>query len=906
MGRSQNARTLREPEKVATYRGSRSLLATLVMGFTFLCVVLLERQAVGTALRELEAGPEQLSQANLIVLAQVVLVPVLCAIVAYSIAAQAIHLLRIALYRRALHRYAGTWLHTYAPLREMGIRLTGIPYSASGTPRNGQERILDNTSSAERSLILLGAEGAGKTTTLHALAYELTRRRALIPLYLRRIPLPILIHCASLDDEAMESQAGFVRFLQRQMRTFGTKGLAASIPRSLRRSRVVLLCDGLDELAAPVRGKIGEILVGLVTAKRGHTSAMVTCELRTYEDEPRTLAALKAFDRVVIQAVKTEDAVELVQKRTVRSGARRLAANDVRSALESHRLSASIRRPALLAAMLGETRGTEAWPYGRAVLLRAYARRLCGAGIGSEDDAQAEGNALVLGALAVSLRLAGRRTLWIPSGRSLGRVVADWLEDTPPLTPTDAPIESRLIASPEEAESACQAALRSGILLRTSAPPERQAPPGTQLALKSRTDSLLEREGGAADGAGVTFANSMLEVTFAAWWLDMMDDGLGRVNAELLYPRWALPVVLWASAQRNPADLAARLYRLADTPESTATRAGLPAREAVRPATLALALAALCEGLASMLARELASPTGSEHITEVAQQHLRDLLDDMQRLLQTPDDEDRLRATLEDVERRCSPELIDSITFLARFPRLNRLVRAQLAVLLGLLASPTCAAAVTGLVELLDEPDAVMRQAVNAAVVRAGAVCLEPLQAALRSPSERVRSRAEEALALLGDEAVEAARRSLDGPGVEQRAGAARTLGKLHAGQASDALIRRLDDGESVVRVAAARALGQIANRQALVALEQHATSTDTALRAAIAQALGQSFDPESLPALLKLLGDTDAAVRAAAAGALGVLGDERAVVPLQERRDDPDPWVQRAVVLALQRLGKG
>ena len=891
MARSHNARALREPEKMATYRGSRSLLATLVMCFTFLCVVLLERQAVETALRDLEAGPEQLSQTNLVVLAQVALVPILCAIAAYAVAAQVIHLLRIALYRRALHQYAGNWLRSHAPLREMGIRLKGTPYSTGGTPRNDQERMLDNAASAERSLILLGAEGAGKTATLHALAFELTQRRALIPLYLRRTPLPILIHCASLSDEATESQAGFVRFLQRQMRTFGTKGLAARLPRSLRRGRVVLLCDGLDELAAPERRKMSETLAGLVTAQRGHTSAMVACELRIYEDEPRTLASLKAFDRGVIQAVKAEDAVEAVQKRAIRGGARRLAANDVRSALESHRLSASIHRPALLAALLGETRETEAWPYGRAELLRSHVRRLCAAGIGTGNDAQAEGNALVLGALAVSLRLAGRRILWIPAGLSLGRVVADWLEDIPPLTPTEAPIESRLIASPEEAESACQAALRSGVLLRTSVPAEL---------------SVRERAGEISDGVGVAFANSVLEVTFAAWWLDMMDDGLGRVNAELLYPRWVLPVVLWAGAQRHPADLAARLYRLADTPESTATRAGLPAREAVRPATLALALAALCEGLAGMLARESASPVGSERAADVAQQHLRDLLDDMQRLLQNPDDEDRLRATLEDVERRCGPELVDSITFLARLPQLNRLVRAQLAVLLGLLASPTCAPAVVGLVALLDEPDAVMRQAVNAAVVRAGAVFLEPLQAALRSPSERVRSRAEETLALLGDGAVEAATRSLDGPGAEQRAGAARTLGALHAGNASDALIRRLDDGESTVRVAAARALGQIANGQALMALEQHATSADAALRAAIAQALGQSSDPESLPALLKLLGDTDTTVRAAAASALGVLGDGRAVVPLQERRDDPDPWVQRAVVLALQRLGKG
>lgn len=871
MAGKRDARPFHEAEKMATYRGSLGLLASLVMFFTFLCVVLLERPAVATALRGLQAEPGQLSRSNLAVLAQLVLVPLLCALVAYAVAAQAIHLLRLALYRRALHRYAGSWLRTYAPLRNQGLRLTGTRYATDDTPINRQERPLDNLTIIERSVLLLGEEGAGKTTTLHTLAFELTRSRALLPVYLRRAPVPILIHFASLSDDALDAQAGFIPFLQRQLRVFGTKGLAARLPRMLRRGRVVLLCDGLDELAAAESKKIAEMLARLMTEWKGHTTALVTCELRIYEDEPRRLSPLKAFDRVAVNGVKTEETVEAIRKLPAPGGARRSQANDTRNALERHRLTTSVRIPAALAALAGCGNTPDSWPYGRGELLRAYARTRCANG--ASDDTETDRNALILGALAVSLRLVDLRTLYVPASRSMGRVVADWLEDMPPITPTELRIESLFIATPEEAEQVCQAALRQGILRRT------------------------------ADGTGLAFANALLEAAFAAWWLDLMDDGLGRLNAELLRARWTLPVILWVGAQRNPADLAARLYRLADTPESTATRGGLPAPDVARSATLALALAALCEGLAGMLAREAAGPDAGQHAASVAEQHLRDLLDDMQRLLQNPDDEDRLRSMFEDVERECGPELVESITFLVRLPHLNRLVRAQLAVLLGLLASP---AAVAGLIDLLDEPDAVLRQAVNAAVVLAGAVCLKPLQTALRSQRERVRARAEEALTLLGDEAIDTALQSLSSASSEQRASAARTLGALRAGKAEEALMRRLDDGESAVRVEAARALGQIGSGQALVAMEQHATSTDAALRAAIAQALGQGRDSESLPALVRLLGDTDAMVRAAAAHALGVLGDERAVVSLRERRDDPDPWVQHAVVFALTRLGNG
>ena len=873
MPRSQNTEVFRVTEKTTTYRGSLSLLATLAMCFTFLCVVLLERPAAGSALHGLQTGQLRVTNANLGILLQLALLPIVSAIAAYVVAAMAIQRLRLALYRRSVHQFAGSWLRTYAPLHAAGVHLVGVPYDASGAPLSGQERSLESMAGAERSLLLLGPEGAGKTSVLHALAHELTHRRAHVAIAVRRIPLPILIHCGTLTDDALSSQAGFIQWLKQQVLVFGTKGLAARLPRMLRRGRVVLLCDGLDELATADRKAVSELLAGLVTASAGHTTAVLTCNLRTYEDAPQSYSQIKTFDRLIISPVREDDTLDALRKHQPRGGARRLSATDVRSALAGHRLTLTTRRPAALAALMAlasESPNAESWPYGRAELLRSYARSLCGTS--PNDNGQTERQAIVLGALAVSLRQADMRTIEIPKAHSVGRVVTGWLEDVPPLTPTEVPMESSLIATPEEAETICQTALKHGILART------------------------------ADGSRLGFASSVLEAAFAAWWLDLMDDGLGRVNAELLFPRWALPVVLWAGAQHHPADLASRLYRLADTPESTATRAGLSVRETAPAATLALSLAALCEGLAGTLAREATPATGEQRVAEIAQQHLRDLLDDMQRQCEQPEDEDRLRAALEEVERRCGPELVDSVIYLARSAQLNRLVRAQLAVLLGLIASP---AAVAGIMALLDEPDAVMRQAVNAAILTAGAVCLEPLQAALHSPRDRVRSRAEEALALLGDDAIEAALTSLGGAGAAQRASAARTLGRLHAEQATDSLIRRLDDTEGAVRVAAARALGQIASGQALVALEQHATSPDATLRAAIAQALGQAHDPEALPTLLRLFGDTEPAVRAEAAAALGVLGDERAAVPLRERRDDPDPWTQHAVVLALQRLGK-
>ncbi|HST89205.1 MAG TPA: HEAT repeat domain-containing protein, partial [Ktedonobacterales bacterium] len=468
-----------------------------------------------------------------------------------------------------------------------------------------------------------------------------------------------------------------------------------------------------------------------------------------------------------------------------------------------------------------------------------------------------------------SLRRAGTRVIAVDPSDDMGQAVARWLAEETPLAVSEASVPAPDEINPDRIEAICRVALRVGVLRRT------------------------------ADGLALGLAHGPLEAALAATRLHTTDDGIGRLNAELLRREWMLPALLWSGlAAPDAADLATRLSRLGDTPETTAMRAGLATPDAAVPRTLALALAALAEDVASELADGAAQPRR----LALMEQYLRDALDRAQRYSAQSGGAERLAGELRLVAEAGGPEVSAALAVIAAHPAFSRLVRAQAITLLGLLATPAALEAIIG---LLDDADPVIRQAEQQAITYAGHEAIAPLRAALGSADERIRTRAGEALALLGGAATEAALAALDGADAGQRAAAARTLGALGALEAEKALIARLDDGDATVAGAAAHALGRLRTPSAAVALAARVSAAKPPVRAAIAAALGARDEPASYDALVRLLDDAEGTVRAAAADALGLMGDERAVGPLTAHRHDADPWAQNAVVAALRRLGE-
>jgi HEAT repeat protein len=866
----------RNREAIATYRASLAVAGLLVGLLVFLVILTIQRDTLTPALDDLAAHPTTLAQDTVATLGLFFGLPLAAALGSSLGLAVLIAWMRLWIYVRGVRRHARRYLRIHLPPGAAQVRPRARRRDGEGAFSGGEALALDELFKTSRQVMLLGEAGAGKTVALHQIARRLTRRRMLPLVFLGLAPLPILLPLASFPFQDSDDGLSLVRHLARQVGIFSTRGLVARLPRRLRR-RTLLLCDGLDDVPAGPRRELCAQLAALANTPPRRMRLLVTTGLETYRREPGTFAPLHGFDHWAAEGLREDEIVRALAALRPVAGAARPSRAEIAKWLRTHALHVSAGLPATLAALCAVWAGGGELPHGRSMLWRELLALRAGqidamidAGIGAGAEAAAhEGTLVVLGRLASSLRRAGMRVIAVDPSGDMGQAVADWLAEEPPLTVTEASAPASDEMDPDRVEAICRAALRVGMLRRT------------------------------ADGLALGFAHGPLEAAFAATRLHAADDGIGRLNAELLRYEWMLPVLLWAGlAAPDAADLVTRLSRVGDTPETTAMRAGLAAPGAVEPRTLALALAALAEDVASALAGGAAQPRR----LALMEQHLRDALDRAQRYSAQAGGADRLAGELGLVAEAGGLEVSATLAVIASHPALSRLVRAQAITLLGLLATPAALEAITG---LLDDPDPVIRQAEQQAIMSAGYEAIAPLRAALGATDERVRTRAGDALALLGGAAAEAALAALDGADAGQRAAAARTLGALRALEAEKALIARLDDSDVTVAEAAALALGRLRSPSAAAALATRAAAAKPPVRAAIAEALGACGEQVAYDPLVEMLDDAEGAVRAAAAHALGQLGDARAVGPLNAHRHDADPWAQNAVVAALRRLGE-
>lgn len=199
-------------------------------------------------------------------------------------------------------------------------------------------------------------------------------------------------------------------------------------------------------------------------------------------------------------------------------------------------------------------------------------------------------------------------------------------------------------------------------------------------------------------------------------------------------------------------------------------------------------------------------------------------------------------------------------------------VKAAAAEALGRIEDP---AAVPLLVAELRHVDEHASRSVVEALVRFGAVAVDPLVGVLGSPEH-------------GD----------------GRIWAARILGQLGDARAVDALVARLHDRDDRLRMSAAEALGRVADRRATQALVQ-AMLRDPAprVRAHAAAAIAKVEGERAVDVLVSALADPDHATRMRALEAFESIevSDTR---PLELALRDPMPDVRKRAALALDRIG--
>jgi HEAT repeat protein len=807
-----------------------------------------------------------------------VLAPLVVAAMTTTLAWAAIQYIRVVAYTRALRGYIGRELTRDgldSGRRMVSLRSTGAHDGRSG---NAAQRL----ASLPRAL-LLGDEGAGKSLTLLAVALRETSLRysARVALGLAPLPTPIwLPGLANVLAAGMDPDA----YLAAWFRRSGANGLAARVPQLLRRGALALLCDDYDMLDADGRSRIADTLEGWRRASKNRLRLIVACDRGVFERDLDSLDALAEFPIERLDPLKPDNIARAFFKSTPEQRSTLNPTVYVSAALDRP-IGPALTTPALARALAECYEADQPPSLGLGQLLRQQLIVRRERALARLEPTERDGVdvALIWGALAASLIAAQRGYLSLDSALLMGEAAATWFTEHPPLMPVSFALQEEVTFETATLERALKAGVEAGVLRRE------------------------------VDGLGLTFSHPLLRKSAAAYWLEAQDNGLGRLNSELLAEEWITPVLFWAGARNDSLDLAQRIYRLTQSPESVARRTRFLRSADVAPVALALGLSVALVGGASWLLAQSASGSRDTRRWFAMQQELRDLLDATAITAANDVLRPSLMRALRQANGQVGPTFEASLDALIRLETLDRLARAQLVLLLGLLATPY---ALQRLLAIMGLPDITLRQAARQALLYAGAEAIPTLQAlAGKQTATELRERANEALRLTmaaTPEAPEiagiAAISGLNSADPQQRRAAVTTLSAIRASDALDALIARLGDTNIDVRLAATQALAQLGAADGLAALRKyaHAQTTPAALRRAIAEALGANPEPQSVATLLELLRDRESIVRAAAATALGAQGDSRAIGPLREAASDVDPWVNQAAQAAVRRLTGG
>jgi len=222
-----------------------------------------------------------------------------------------------------------------------------------------------------------------------------------------------------------------------------------------------------------------------------------------------------------------------------------------------------------------------------------------------------------------------------------------------------------------------------------------------------------------------------------------------------------------------------------------------------------------------------------------------------------------------------------------------------------LLAEHPSAAAVEGLIKALGDPHVPVQEAISQALARqAGPDTIGLLVKVLQESNAVRRNAALSVLLEIGHTQPDLVVQSLRHPAAEVRQWAAEMLGELPSDIGSAALRERLEDATEfpTVRRAAAQSLGKLGDQAALPALLKAAAHGDFWLRQAAIEAISRSGDERVVAPLLELMRQ-DAWTRPAVIKALGNIGHVDAVPELVAALDDPNDSIRNASLEALFKI---
>jgi hypothetical protein len=179
-------------------------------------------------------------------------------------------------YRRALvERYEQLKI-PFRPGRPLAMREVYVPLRVKGA--HDTDLIEAYRAVAEyKWLMIVGAPGAGKTMLLKRLALHYAESELVdFPMH----PVPVLLELNRLSDSQEPLETHLARVLKDNDFPGGERFIAAGLEHGL----LLLLFDGLDEVASDARGRVVRHIKDLLQA-HPQVQAVITCRTAVYDDE---------------------------------------------------------------------------------------------------------------------------------------------------------------------------------------------------------------------------------------------------------------------------------------------------------------------------------------------------------------------------------------------------------------------------------------------------------------------------------------------------------------------------------------------------------------------------------------------------------------------------------------------
>ncbi|HEY5004022.1 MAG TPA: hypothetical protein VII61_12760, partial [Ktedonobacteraceae bacterium] len=302
----------------------------------------------------------------------------------------------LIVYLRRVHKAQQQYHDLYTPLTALtNIRKALDEYgqginAPTVTIQEEQVSILDLVQQQDAHQLILGVPGAGKTTALRVYQYsasqkpfELALRRKRIPVYvpMKNYSLYLKkVQPSPLDDMSEEPQATILDFLY-ESDLPGMRSLRPYVYRLAQQGRLLLLCDGLNEIDSNYLSQVSQELVGLMRTTENRL--VMTCREVDYREQSEFVQLVDEgqAERVVIYPLQPEQVYEFVETYVTSQGKQwRHTAGQIMQVIDRSRLRYHCTNPMMLFTLMGiidkigVERGKQIDTRGR--LLREYVKQL--------------------------------------------------------------------------------------------------------------------------------------------------------------------------------------------------------------------------------------------------------------------------------------------------------------------------------------------------------------------------------------------------------------------------------------------------------------------------------------------------------------------------------------------------